>query len=954
MFFLQLFSALIFFSQCQEVVPYCLQNCTIHGKRSKRMKVLCYRQNLSEVPSYLPWNVSILDLSENQIASLRQNNFRKLSLLQVLNVSQNQIHLIEDGTFAQTSSIEILNLTSNQLRALSSFMFDGLGSLTVLLLRENNIDRIEPSAFAHLMKLKVIDLTSNKLHSLNALDVVFKVKSLEELHIRENEIIHFTTKDIVNVPLWLRELDVSHNPISFMNVATDALYRLLSLDLSFSGTHNHTTWIIQDPCFLKGLKRLYLGGTVMTPLDILDVVQKLNCSLLEEIHLNELNLTDSDNLIEKVCLWHQNVKTLNLQGNKFKSIKGIVFENCSHLWNLDLTHNRLKVVPYISFHSLNSLQSLSLAKNEFSDVPNATSNIISLKSLDLSFNQIKKIVPKDFANLRSLQHLNLTGNRITQISSDLFPDLHNLLELNLGMNFLLEISQPFSDSLGKLEKMELNSNKMSALKKGTFRNLTSLQFLSLIDNQISTIEPGAFEGLSHLQTLFLSTNKITKETFQKGIFQGLSSLVDLQLFENYISYETSEKLDNPPFILLRSVKYLSLNSQRKSGLQHFPSNFLQGLESIVKIQAGNLVISDLDPATFSYTPTLKELDLSSNPLNPISPALFRPIPKLTELHLHKIGLQSLDFVLHINFSKLVMLRVSENQLNVIEPKHIRALPYLTFLDLRQNPFTCSCDNQMFINWSLHDLETQVLYFYQYTCAFPLASKGRKLWAFHNSSCTVDHEFILFVANTAAVILLMVVCICYRWKKQGIYTYHLLLAYIHDKRYKRTGRHKKYDYDAFVSYNTQDKEWVMNELLPTLEDKYHWRLCLHHRDFEPGKCILKNIVDNIYASRKTICVITHHYLESEWCSKEIQLASFRLFDEHKDVLVLIFLEHIPNDNLSPYHKMRKLVKKKTYLMWPQEEEEIPLFWHKLNMALKTSEGKEDENPILSMIITGEDQ
>ncbi|CAM4600549.1 unnamed protein product [Caretta caretta] len=125
------------------------------------------------------------------------------------------------------------------------------------------------------------------------------------------------------------------------------------------------------------------------------------------------------------------------------------------------------------------------------------------------------------------------------------------------MNLLLEISQPFSDSLGKLEKMELTGNKMSSIKKETFRNLTSLQFLSLLDNQISTIEPGAFEGLSHLQTLLLATNKITKQTFQKGIFQGVNSLVDLQLFENYIPYETSGELDNPPFILLKSLKYLS-------------------------------------------------------------------------------------------------------------------------------------------------------------------------------------------------------------------------------------------------------------------------------------------------------------------------------------------------------------------------------------------------------------
>ncbi|CAM4708055.1 unnamed protein product [Lepidochelys kempii] len=204
--------------------------------------------------------------------------------------------------------------------------------------------------------------------------------------------------------------------------------------------------------------------------------------------------------------------------------------------------------------------------------------------------------------------------------------------------------------------MELTGNKMSSIKKETFRNLTSLQFLSLLDNQISTIEPGAFEGLSHLQTLLLATNKITKQTFQKGIFQGVNSLVDLQLFENYIPYETSGELDNPPFILLKSLKYLSLNNQHRNGLLNFPSNFLQGLESIVRIHAGNLPVTNLDPATFSYTPMLEQ-DCCSNPISPISPALFQPVPKLRELHLSKIGLQSLDFVLQVNFSKLVILSV---------------------------------------------------------------------------------------------------------------------------------------------------------------------------------------------------------------------------------------------------------------------------------------------------------
>ncbi|ETE72216.1 Toll-like receptor 13, partial [Ophiophagus hannah] len=173
-----------------------------------------------------------------------------------------------------------------------------------------------------------------------------------------------------------------------------------------------------------------------------------------------------------------------------------------------------------------------------------------------------------------------------------------------------------------------------------------------------------------------------------------------------------------------------------------------------------------------------------------------------------------------------------------------------------------------------------------------------------------------------------------------------------KKQKRKGQGTGYDYDAFLSYNTHDEKWVVDDLLPVLEKQYSWKVCLHHRDFEPGRSILENIVDNIYASRKTICIISHHYLESEWCSKEIQVASFRIFDDHKDVLVLIFLEDIPAEYLSPYHKMRKLLKTKTYLKWPEDEREIPLFWHKLNMAMKTGDGKEYENPVLAGFVPDE--
>lgn len=81
---------------------------------------------------------------------------------------------------------------------------------------------------------------------------------------------------------------------------------------------------------------------------------------------------------------------------------------------------------------------------------------------------------------------------------------------------------------------------------------------------------------------------------------------------------------------------------------------------------------------------------------------------------------------------------------------------------------------------------------------------------------------------------------------------------------------------------------------------------------------------------------------------VSLSSFRLFDEKKDVLILVFLEEIPAYELSPYYSMRKLLKKKTYLSWPQAGEHTGLFWEKLRQALKTGEDLGEDKFCLTVV------
>uniref|UniRef100_A0A8C6WV70 TIR domain-containing protein n=1 Tax=Neogobius melanostomus TaxID=47308 RepID=A0A8C6WV70_9GOBI len=227
-------------------------------------------------------------------------------------------------------------------------------------------------------------------------------------------------------------------------------------------------------------------------------------------------------------------------------------------------------------------------------------------------------------------------------------------------------------------------------------------------------------------------------------------------------------------------------------------------------------------------------------------------------------------------------------------------------------------------------------------------KGKKLLDLNVQSCVVDISFICFISSTCVNIVILVASFTFHFSRfQLTYAYYIFLAWLYDSRNRQ--KRAACRYDAFVSYNSHDEAWVYRELVPHLEQDQGWRLCLHHRDFLPGKPIVENIAEAIYGSRKTICVVSRRYLQSEWCSKEMQLASFRLFDEREDVLILVFLEDIPSSHLSPYYRMKRLLKRRSYLSWPRAAQHPQLFWEKLRQALRSTTTEEEDRLRLTVTL-----
>ncbi|XP_031673417.1 toll-like receptor 13 [Oncorhynchus kisutch] len=170
-----------------------------------------------------------------------------------------------------------------------------------------------------------------------------------------------------------------------------------------------------------------------------------------------------------------------------------------------------------------------------------------------------------------------------------------------------------------------------------------------------------------------------------------------------------------------------------------------------------------------------------------------------------------------------------------------------------------------------------------------------------ANCTTEVGFVLFVATGLGVLFFMLV----------VFVHNLTLGWLsEDMRSNTRGR---YHYDA--------------------EGSSFPAPLSAQQGLQLGKDIVENITDSLYRSRHTLCLVSRHYLRSNWCSLEMKLATYRLQVEQRDILLLVFLEKIPPRRLSAHHRLARLLKTRTYLDWPQDPNQHQAFWDRLWAKLK---------------------
>nr|KAG5696728.1 hypothetical protein BaRGS_028848 [Batillaria attramentaria] len=201
---------------------------------------------------------------------------------------------------------------------------------------------------------------------------------------------------------------------------------------------------------------------------------------------------------------------------------------------------------------------------------------------------------------------------------------------------------------------------------------------------------------------------------------------------------------------------------------------------------------------------------------------------------------------------------------------------------------------------------------------------------NEQQCLLSQEAYVFTVVCVAVLIftLALVSVLYR------YRWHIRLVLYeafrgHPEARQRQRRPEDLQYDLFVSYDSEDERWVNHHLVPVLEQQMGLRLCVHQRDFIPGKNIVDNIQDCLEASKRVLAVFSPNFAESQWCHFELEMCLSHVIDRN-DVMVVVMLQHVPPRDMSG--AMLALVNTTTYIEWGCDAETTASFWRRMTLAL----------------------
>ena len=640
-----------------------------------------------------------------------------------------------------------------------------------------------------------------------------------------------------------------------------------------------------------------------------------------------------------------NLTEINLSDNGFALIYTGWYNATPNLKYLDVSHNGLTYstnTPFLLEAMMHpSMEILNISHQGFYDALNRFDHFHYEPELNLSCNaenhhtHPNNTKPEGLFDFHISQATikcvnNVThGNfsRLFDNDTDVFCNALRVCSFSTWKYFACDNLPPLPDIF--------NSSCEAYIEVPIGRKLREVYFTN------SYLDPASHTGIVLQNTLcFVPNNSLTLIDYSSNYFWANNA----KIAESISSVTQVSNLDN--------LRQLNLNNNDMRMDMTKASVSFQHLNVLNMSRNYAHLPSEVSLCADKSIHGLTELDLSFNRLNfNDSWKVIENCKNLTRLNLAGNNLTMSLFLILKGNDNLKFLNLASNRIEKLSNKlmdEFELAKQKLEVNISNNPLVCGCKSLDFVKWVKDPKRRTIITGYDdvkhngLKCSSSNGEESLRDVDYHVlwKECTNFWPVAISVCVSVGTVLTSIIIACL-WKKRFLiqYKYFTLGQWCQRVFGGRRDNDaevsvRKYDFDAFVSYSSEDRFWVHDVLMKTLEETYGFKLFIHYRDILPGRRVQLEIDEHLSRSRQFILVISKNFLDSEWCQTEME-GAYRASLARRSYLAVIVLGNVPTNIENA--TARTILEQHNYLQWrirdvdtamSDPDSERRLFWKKL--------------------------